>query len=147
MAYIYCKSARTISLKLRWTYNNHIIYFLHCAWMGLDRWCTCIRGRFHIQVKPNHIYKVGNDFKKYFDKHFLFELSANAGQPNCPILLHSGSSAGLCYPTTRKLLIKIFFKVISHLIYMVWLDLDVEPAPDTGTPSVKAHSSIVYWVL
>ena len=30
---------------------------------------------------------------------------------------------------------------------MVWLDLDVEPAPDTGTPSVKAHSSIVYWVL
>ena len=26
---------------------------------------------------------------------------------------------------------------------MVWLDLDVEPAPDTGTPSVKAHSSTV----
>ena len=26
---------------------------------------------------------------------------------------------------------------------MVWLDLDVEPAPDTGTPSVEAHSSKV----
>ena len=26
---------------------------------------------------------------------------------------------------------------------MVWLDLDVEPAPDTGTPSVEAHSSTV----
>ena len=26
---------------------------------------------------------------------------------------------------------------------MVWLDLDVEPAPDTGTPSVEAHSSAV----
>ena len=22
---------------------------------------------------------------------------------------------------------------------MVWLDLDVEPAPDTGTPSVEPH--------
>ena len=22
---------------------------------------------------------------------------------------------------------------------MIWLDLDVEPAPDTGTPSVEAH--------
>ena len=49
--------------------------------MGLDRWCTCIRGRFHIQVKPNHIYKVGNDFKKYFDKHFLF-LSCQLTQPS-----------------------------------------------------------------
>ena len=27
---------------------------------------------------------------------------------------------------------------------MVWLDLDVEAAPDTGTPSVKAHSSAVF---
>ena len=26
---------------------------------------------------------------------------------------------------------------------MIWLDLDVEPAPDTGTPSVEAHSSAV----
>ena len=26
---------------------------------------------------------------------------------------------------------------------MVWLDLDVEPALDTGTPSVEAHSSTV----
>ena len=26
---------------------------------------------------------------------------------------------------------------------MVWLDLDVEPALDTGTPSVEAHSSAV----
>ena len=26
---------------------------------------------------------------------------------------------------------------------MVWLDLDVEPAPDTGTPSVEAYSSAV----
>ena len=46
------------------------MFLTHCAWMGLNRWCTCIRGRFHIQVKPNHIYKVGNDFKKYFDEHF-----------------------------------------------------------------------------
>ena len=44
---------------------------------------------------------------------------------------------------TQKVLIKIFFNVISHLIYMIWLDLDVEPAPDTGTPSVEAHSSAV----
>ena len=34
----------------------------------------------------------------------------------------------------------------SHLIYMVWLDLDVELAPDTGTPSVEAHSSTVIYV-
>ena len=26
---------------------------------------------------------------------------------------------------------------------MVWLDLDVEPDPDTGTPSVEAHSCAV----
>ena len=26
----------------------------HCAPMGLDRWCTCVRCRFHMQVKPNH---------------------------------------------------------------------------------------------
>ena len=48
---------------------------------------------------------------------------------------------------TQKVLIKIFFNVISHLIYMVWLDLDVKPAPDTGTPSVQAHSSTVEGVL
>ena len=40
---------------------------------------------------------------------------------------------------TQKVLIKIFFNVISHLIYMIWLDLDVELVPDTGTPSVEAH--------
>ena len=40
---------------------------------------------------------------------------------------------------TQKVLIEIFFNVISHLIYMIWLDLDVKPAPDTGTPSVEAH--------
>ena len=39
--------------------------------MGLDRWCTFIQGWFYIQVKLNHIYKAGNDFKKYFDEHFL----------------------------------------------------------------------------
>ena len=44
---------------------------LHCAPMGLDRWYTCTQVWFCIQVKPNHIYKVGNDFKKYFDEHFL----------------------------------------------------------------------------
>ena len=43
----------------------------HCAFMGLDRWCTSIQGRFCIQVKPNHIHKVENDVKKYFDEHFL----------------------------------------------------------------------------
>ena len=37
---------------------------------------------------------------------------------------------------TVKVLIKIFFNVISHLIFMIWLDLHVEPAPDTGTTSV-----------
>ena len=26
---------------------------------------------------------------------------------------------------------------------MIWLDLDVEPPPDTGTPSVEAHKSAV----
>ena len=40
---------------------------------------------------------------------------------------------------TQKVLIEIFFNVISHLIFMIWLDLHVEPAPDTGTPSVEAH--------
>ena len=40
---------------------------------------------------------------------------------------------------TQKVLNKIFFNVISHLMYMIWLDLDVEPDPDTGTPSVQAH--------
>ena len=46
-------------------------YCTHCAFMGLDRWCTSIQGRFCIQVKPNHIHKVENDVKKYFDEHFL----------------------------------------------------------------------------
>ena len=46
---------------------------------------------------------------------------------------------------TQKVLIEIFFNVISHLIYMIWLDLDVEPAPDTGTPSVEAHWGAVYF--
>ena len=27
---------------------------------------------------------------------------------------------------------------------MIWLDLHVEPAPDTGTPSVEAHWGAVY---
>ena len=40
---------------------------------------------------------------------------------------------------TQKVLIKIFFNVISHLIYMIWLDLDVEPSPDNGIPSVEDH--------
>ena len=57
---------------------NELIYLFfksstskHCAPMDLDRWCTCVRCRFHMQVKPNHKYKVGNDIKKYFDEHFL----------------------------------------------------------------------------
>ena len=29
---------------------------------------------------------------------------------------------------------------------MVWLDLDVEPAPDTGTPSVEAHWGAVKYL-
>ena len=33
---------------------------------------------------------------------------------------------------TQKVLIEIFFNVISQLIYMIWLDLDVEPSPDNG---------------
>ena len=40
---------------------------------------------------------------------------------------------------TQKVLIKIFFNVISHLIYMIWLDLDARLALNTGTPSVEAH--------
>ena len=47
---------------------------------------------------------------------------------------------------TQKVLIKIFFNVISHLIYMIWLDLDVEPSPDNGIPSVEAHWGAVFWV-
>ena len=47
---------------------------------------------------------------------------------------------------TQKVLIKIFFNVISHLIYMIWLDLDVEPPPDTGTPSVEAHWGAVIYI-
>ena len=30
---------------------------------------------------------------------------------------------------------------------MIWLDLDVEPAPDTGTPSVEAHWGAVYYKM
>ena len=40
---------------------------------------------------------------------------------------------------TQKVLIEIFFNVISHLIFMIWLDLHVEPAPDTGTTSVETR--------
>ena len=45
---------------------------------------------------------------------------------------------------TQKVLIEIFFNVIFHLMYMVWLDLDAKSALDTGTPSVEAHKSAVY---
>ena len=44
---------------------------------------------------------------------------------------------------SQKVLIEIFFNVISHHMYMVWLDLHAKSAPDTGTPSVEAHSSTV----
>ena len=44
---------------------------------------------------------------------------------------------------TQKVLIKIFFNVIFHLMYMVWLDLDAKSALDTGTPSVEAHKCAV----
>ena len=40
---------------------------------------------------------------------------------------------------TQKVLIKIFFNVISHLMYMIWLDLDARSALNTGTPSVEAR--------
>ena len=40
---------------------------------------------------------------------------------------------------TQKLLIEIFFNVISHHMYMVWLDLHAKSALNTGTPSVEAH--------
>ena len=69
---------------------------------------------------------AGNDFKKYFDEHFL----------SCQ-LTQAGQTARM--EQNWAVLVKIFFKVISHLIYVVWLDLDVKLAPDTGTPSVKAH--------
>ena len=53
---------------------------------------------------------------------------------------------------TQKVLIEIFFNVISHLIYMIWLDLDVELPPDTGIPSVEAHwgaviPAILFWIF
>ena len=44
---------------------------------------------------------------------------------------------------TQKVLIEIFFNVIFHLMYMVWLDLDAKLALDTGTPSVEAHKCAV----
>ena len=44
---------------------------------------------------------------------------------------------------TQKVLIEIFFNVIFHLMYMVWLDLDAKSALDTGTPSVEAHKCAV----
>ena len=47
---------------------------------------------------------------------------------------------------SQKVLIEIFFNVISHHMYMVWLDLHAKSAPDTGTPSVEAHSSTVIYV-
>ena len=48
---------------------------------------------------------------------------------------------------TQKVLIKIFFNVISHLMYMVWLDLDAKSALNTGTPSVEAHWGAVTLIL
>ena len=45
---------------------------------------------------------------------------------------------------TQKVLIEIFFNVIFHLMYMVWLDLDAKSALDTGTTSVEAHKCAVY---
>ena len=44
---------------------------------------------------------------------------------------------------TQKLLIEIFFNVISHHMYMVWLDLHAKSALNTGTPSVEAHKCAV----
>ena len=44
---------------------------------------------------------------------------------------------------SQKVLIEIFFNVISHHMYMVWLDLHAKSAPDTGTPSVEAHKCAV----
>ena len=44
---------------------------------------------------------------------------------------------------TQKVLIEIFFNVIFHLMYMIWLDLDAKSALDTGTPSVEAHKCAV----
>ena len=46
---------------------------------------------------------------------------------------------------TQKVLIEIFFNVIFHLMYMVWLDLDAKSALDTGTPSVEAHKCAGTW--
>ena len=48
---------------------------------------------------------------------------------------------------TQKGLIKIFFNVISHLMYMIWLDLDARLALNTGTPSVEAHWGAVPQVV
>ena len=48
---------------------------------------------------------------------------------------------------TQKVLIEIFFNVIFHLMYMVWLDLDAKSALDTGTPSVEAHKCAVKCLL
>ena len=66
----------TVSVCISKSFSKDDLIFertrtLHCAFMGLDRWCTSIQGRFCIQVKPNHIHKVENDVKKYFDEHFL----------------------------------------------------------------------------
>ena len=47
---------------------------------------------------------------------------------------------------TQKVLIEIFFNVIFHLMYMIWLDLDAKSALDTGTPSVEAHKCAVTFV-
>ena len=48
---------------------------------------------------------------------------------------------------TQKVLIEIFFNVIFHLMYMVWLDLDAKSALDTGTPSVEAHKCAVMCLM
>ena len=44
---------------------------------------------------------------------------------------------------TQKLLIEIFFNVISHHMYMVWLDSHAKSALNTGTPSVEVHKCAV----
>ena len=48
---------------------------------------------------------------------------------------------------SQKVLIEIFFNVISHHMYMVWLDLHAKSALNTGTPSVEAHKCAVHHKL
>ena len=47
---------------------------------------------------------------------------------------------------TQKVLIKIFFNVISHLMYTIWLDLDARSALNIGTPSVEPHWGAVNYL-